>query len=355
MAQTFVTSVTPVSNGIQTGFVVVTPISGTGQGLSVSETFGVQTAGGFFQASVLNSPLVTLTDIVATSDPNTGLNTGIAMVNPNDVAATVTLTLGDQQGATAATRTITVGPHQQVSRFVTELFSGQPVTTGPATGLLIISSTEPIAVLGLSFNGQSFTSLPVAAQLTVNNVSTGAGVIATSTAVPGSAITAVPVFSTVNAGVSVFAPLIPSTITQIPSTFVGIPQTPATGTTTTLTGTPVAGVNSVPGAPSPLTGTTFSTGVTNVPVATTVLTPISAAIPQITTGVGGTGAFLLPQVATGGGWVSQITISNISGTPQTVRVDFFNSLGGPLTLPFGSSVSSILINPGGVATLSTGP
>ena len=76
-------------------------------------------------------------------------------------------------------------------------------------------------------------------------------------------------------------------------------------------------------------------------------------IPQITAGIGGPGALLLPQVATGGGWVSQITITNTSGVTQAVRVDFFDASGNPMVLPFGASVPSIVINSGGVSSFST--
>jgi uncharacterized protein YndB with AHSA1/START domain len=55
-----------------------------------------------------------------------------------------------------------------------------------------------------------------------------------------------------------------------------------------------------------------------------------------------------------GGWTSQITIANTSSVQQTVRVDFFNAFGAPMTLPFGSSISTVVIAPGGVVTLSTG-
>jgi hypothetical protein len=62
---------------------------------------------------------------------------------------------------------------------------------------------------------------------------------------------------------------------------------------------------------------------------------------------------LLPQVATGGGWVSTIAIANTSTVPQLVRVDFFSADGGPLALPIGSTVTNILVPAGGVVTLST--
>ena len=75
--------------------------------------------------------------------------------------------------------------------------------------------------------------------------------------------------------------------------------------------------------------------------------------PEITTGVGGVAAQLLPQVASGGGWFTTIAIANTSSADQVVRADFFNSLGGPLLLPFGSRLTGIVVPAGGVVTLST--
>src|SRR5215471_13351506 len=161
---------------IQTGFAVITPIAGTGVGLSVTETFGELVGTNFFQSSVIGSPLVTLTDIIVNIDPTLGLNTGVAMVNPNNSPATVTFTLGNQVGAAVDTRTITLGARQQISMFVTEIFSGSPAVASPITGLMFINASLPIAVLGLSFNGFSFTSLPVATQITVATVNTVNGV-----------------------------------------------------------------------------------------------------------------------------------------------------------------------------------
>src|SRR5215831_3676156 len=104
---------------IQTGFVVVTPLQGNGQGLNVSETFGQRVEGSLFQSSVLSSPTVTLTDVFVHVDPTTATDTGIAIVNPNTGTATVTLSLTNQQGNTVAIRTITIGAFQQISRFAT--------------------------------------------------------------------------------------------------------------------------------------------------------------------------------------------------------------------------------------------
>jgi len=102
--------------------------------------------------------------------------------------------------------------------------------------------------------------------------------------------------------------------------------------------------------------TATSTGqltLTGTPTTIGVVSPSVIVFPQIQVGIGGAGAQILPQVVAGGGWLSQITIANTSGVSQVVRVDFFNNLGAPFPLPFGSSVPSIIIAPGGIATIST--
>jgi hypothetical protein len=339
---------------IQTGYVVVTPTSGTGAGLSVSETFGELVNGNFFQASVIGSPLVTLTNVVVNSNPGTGVNTGIAMVNPNDAPANITMTLGNEQGLTSDSRTFTLGAHQQVAKFITEFFLGNSLLQVPLTGLVFISSSLPIGVVGLAFTGFSFASLPVATQITVANV-TATNVITTN------GVT-VPVVG-VQQGIAAVAgtttttptPTVPNTVLQLPPTFPSPTPTPVPTITTPISGAPpVTAVAPLTGT-IPLTGNTATLAVTTAPVATVpttgpVLTPSVVVFPQITTGVGGPGAQLLPQFATGAGWVTQITIANTSGVTQTVRVDFFNPSGSPL--PSGSTVGNIVIAPTGVATVA---
>ena len=317
---------------VQTVFAVITPISGTGQGLSVSETFGEQFGGNLFQSSVLPSPLVTLTSVVVNLDSKSGSNTGVALVNPNAIPASVSLSLMNQQGINIGTRTLTVGPRQQVSRFVTELFGGLPEMAAPLTGLLFLSSTEPVGVLGLAFNGPSFVSLPVATQLSVNsvaNVNNTGGFQGPTTSI------VVPQTFTFSNGVT--PSLVPSTMMPLPSNITGLPPVqPITGITAPL-----------------VTATGQLTSTTSPAAASVNAVSPAPTFPQIGTGAGGNGAVLLPQIALGGGWVSQITIANTSTTAQTVRVDFFNPAGGPLMLPAGSSIPSVVIPAGGVVTLST--
>ncbi|HLH32337.1 MAG TPA: hypothetical protein VKY31_14120 [Terriglobia bacterium] len=335
---------------IQSGYAVITPVSGTGGGLSVTEIYGEQVGSNFFQSSVTASPLVTLTSVVVNVNTTTGINTGVAIVNPNNAVAVITLTLSNQGGVTTDTRTITLGAHQQISRFVTELFSGTSSFSTPMTGLLFVSSAQPLGVLGLAFNGFSFTSLPVASQISVNNTTVAAVSVGNQ-----------PVVATFSGSFSTqtTSPL-PSTITQIPSTIPAlVPQQLTTSITTPLTGvapvtavTPLSGVTPLTGSTTTLTGTTGQVTVTT-PTSTASQATAGIVFPQLFVGVGGPGAQLLAQVVSGGGWVSQIMISNTSGVTQTVRIDFFDPFGGPLPLPFGPTLPSIVIASGGVATVTT--
>jgi hypothetical protein len=356
---------------IQTGFAVVTPTSGTGSGLSVSGTFGELVGGNFFQASVIASPLVTLTNVVVNTNPVTAVNTGIALVNPNNSPATITMTLGNQQGLTTDSRTFTLGSHQQVAKFITEFFVGNSLLQAPLTGLVFISSNLPIGVLGLAFTGFSFASLPPPTQLTVANA-TVTNVVTANGAVVTPVVGIQPVFQpTVGvqqgiaavSGTAVITPssLVPSTINQLPSTFPSPTPVPVPTITAPIAGAPP--VTAIVPLTGPLTGnsvaitngtavTTVPTTITTVPTTIQVVTPAAMAFPQINLNVGGVGAQLLPQVATGGGWLTQITIANMSGVTQTVRVDFFNPVGAPLTLSTGSTVDNVVIAPTGVATVS---
>jgi len=155
-------------NPIQTGFVVVTPLYGGGSGLVVSELLSTSLSGNLVQSSVLSSPLVTFTSIVVNFNSNSAVNTAVAIVNPNGGPAGIALTLRDQSGGLFGIRNITVGGEQQLSRFATQLFPRLESSSEPFQGLLFISSNVPIGVLGLAFNGSSFASLPVAAQLNPN-------------------------------------------------------------------------------------------------------------------------------------------------------------------------------------------
>jgi hypothetical protein len=340
---------TPATTGpIQVGFVVVTPQNGGGQGLSVSETFGQRVNGNFFQSSVLPSPLVTLTNVVVNVDLNTGTDTGVAILNPNDATATISLALSNDRGNTISARTINFAGRTQLARFVTELFPGLAEFSQPFTGLLFINSDVPISVMGLAFVGPSFTSLPVATQLNSNGTVVFTGVstpTATTPIVPGITVPiTTPTVPITTPGVTGITTAIPSPVTGLvvsqPVTAVSTPLVNATGALTPAT---IGQITT-----TPITMGQITTSVTTGTISVSGSPPIANAFPVIAQT-----AILLPQLATGGGWVTQITIANTSTVPQTVRVDFFNSAGGPLVLPIGSSLPSVLVPAGGVVTFST--
>jgi hypothetical protein len=232
---------------IQVGWVVITPTSVTTTGLVVFETFGfTQGVGNTGQAGVLPSGLTTNSLVFVSSSPQLSRNVGVAIVNPQSTSVNVTLTLRRDDGTPFGTSpTITVPALQQVSKFMTELFSGLPANF---VGTLTLTAPSPVGVLGLRFRGANFSTIPV------TNVSPG------------------------------------------------------------------------------------------------------GAVPIITTGIGGPGAVLLPQFASGGGWATEIVMSNTGTSALTVRVDLYKPDGTPLTTTLNnqtsSSFSNITIPAGGVQVLA---
>jgi hypothetical protein len=67
-------------------------------------------------------------------------------------------------------------------------------------------------------------------------------------------------------------------------------------------------------------------------------------LPAIATGVGGTGAVLLPQFAAGGGWATEVVIANDGTASMTVRVDLFTKDGKPLSAALNNQTSSSFTN-----------
>jgi hypothetical protein len=124
----------------------------------------------------------------------------------------------------------------------------------------------------------------------------------------------------------------------------------------------------VPSVPRDLTGTLTFTG--NQPFAVVALrfrgdnfstipaTVLNgpADVPANPGGFGGPGSIILAHFATGGGWGSEIVLSNTSPTPLTVRVDLFKKDGTPLAATLNgqtmSTFSSIVIQPGGVVVMA---
>jgi hypothetical protein len=241
---------------MQAGYAVVTPAAGATAGLVAFETFGLRghgSEGGASQAGVLPSALTTSAMMFVESSGRLSKDLGVAIVNPNDSDVNVTMTLRTSDGSPVATTSIPVPSHQQVSKFVTELFSNRSAVPSDFMGTLTLavagSNPAPVSMIGLRFRGSNFSTLPV----------------------------------------------------------------------------------------------------TGLSSATTVF-------PAVAPAVGGAGALLLPQFATGGGWATELILANSGTGSLTVRVDLFKNDGMPLTATLNgetaSSFTNLVIPAGGVLTLA---
>lgn len=123
-----------------------------------------------------------------------------------------------------------------------------------------------------------------------------------------------------------------------------------------------------PSVPKDLTGTLFISGnqpfgviglrfrgenFSTIP-ATALAGPFE--VPELGAGVGGIGAVLLAHFAAGGGWGSELVLTNGSATAITVRVDLFKPDGTPLAATLNgqtaSSFTSIVVPAHGVVVLA---
>ncbi len=145
---------------VKAGYAVVTPAS-SGTGLVVFETFGQSHGSDVYQAGVLPSDMATHSVMFVNTSDRLSRNLGIAFTNPSSSPATVTLTLRDEKGTIMATNIFSLEGRHQTARFVTELFSVHKSLLHDLTGTVDIQSDNPIAVVGLRFRGQNFSTLPV--------------------------------------------------------------------------------------------------------------------------------------------------------------------------------------------------
>jgi hypothetical protein len=153
---------------IQTGYAVVTPTSANVAGLVVFATFGERRGSQTTQAGVLPSTLSTHSILFVSTNGRLSKNLGVAIANPNATAAHATLTLRDDKGAALATADVVIEGLHQAAEFVTQLFDHQPTVPQDLTGTLDVTSDFPVAVIGLRFRGENFSTLP-ATNLSVPN------------------------------------------------------------------------------------------------------------------------------------------------------------------------------------------
>jgi len=224
---------------IQTGYAVVTPALAA-TGVSVMETFGLRQQNGAIQSSVMPPALVTSAVMFVNESTRLSKDVGIAMVNPNNGVATVTLTVRKNDGTQLLTRTIQIPTRRQVSQFLSDLFAaapGSPSLPAEFTGTVQVDSTVAISVVGIRFRGVNFSALP----------------------------------------------MIPLAISPVP-------------------------------------------------------------LPVLTSGVGGTGASLLPVFAVDGHWATELVVVNNNTTAVTVRIDLYDEDGSPLTTALNGQTSASITN-----------
>jgi hypothetical protein len=233
------------TQSIQVGYAVITPAAPGTTGLVASETL-IQTRGqDVFQVGVFPPNLATNVLLPVQISTTLARNVGIAIANPNNIAANIILTLRRADGTQFTATTISVLARQQIAKLLTEIFP-PPLPGGFTTqvpipaefvGTLNVTSSSPVSILGLNFRGPNYS--------------------------------------------------------------------------------------------------------------TTLVTDLSPAInlmPAILPNVGGAGALLFPQFVTGGGWSTEIAITNTSSASMTVRLDVFTQGGAPLTLTLNGQTASSFTN-----------
>jgi hypothetical protein len=154
----------------RSGYVVVTPDSDTAAPVATLTYGMIRDAVVQSQTAILPTPEATETSLIVDTVQAIGRNVGIAIANPNSSTATISLTMRNQDGTSAApVVTFPLSAQSQVARFVTELFSSE-VMGSAFRGNLTIQSSLPVSIIGLRFSGQEFSSIP-----TPSNALTRAG------------------------------------------------------------------------------------------------------------------------------------------------------------------------------------
>ena len=144
---------------LQVGYAVVTPVLPTTGGLAVFETFGLKKTDATEQAGLGPGQLITSATLYAGISTRLGRDLGIAITNPNDKEAQLTFTLRREDGfVIGSPQTLFIPGRRQISRFVTQLFTGLP---SEINGTLEVSSTLGVVVVALRFRGTAFSTEPL--------------------------------------------------------------------------------------------------------------------------------------------------------------------------------------------------
>ncbi len=125
------------------------------------------TAYGVFRKTAPGSPdqevVVPLSSASSTSSTlsfdDTNVVTAVAIVNPSSVATTVAISTRDTSGNVVGTATVALGPNAKTESVLRDL-TGLSGIAGLRGSAVFSVATGNVAVLGLRFNSQAFTSIP---------------------------------------------------------------------------------------------------------------------------------------------------------------------------------------------------
>ena len=259
--------------------------------------------------------LLAVLPLKAQTPSNPSIGVGYVVITP---------TLGPGSGLTAL-ETIA---NQQDSTVATTILSSTPLSTkatiivNVGTGQNLVATTAQITGTGGITLGSLFAN-PTNAQLTSAGSSTVPLFSNTSISILNPNLTTVTITGTVtdSQGTSTALPSFTLGSLQQMSQFLNQFLDSATSITLPLNGAVTFSSN------MPVAFTAFQFSGSSFATLPVVSGQTTASIPTLAPGIGGTGALLLPQFVSGGGWASQISIANLTNVQQTVQVDLFGSDG----------------------------
>jgi hypothetical protein len=131
-----------------------------------------------FQVGVFPPNLATNVLVPVQISATLGKTVGVAIANPNNIAANITLTLRRSDGTQFTANTISLLARQQIAKLLTEIFPPPPpggFTTQVAipsefTGTLVIQSSSPVSILALNFRGPNYSTTLVTDLAPANNL-----------------------------------------------------------------------------------------------------------------------------------------------------------------------------------------
>ena len=165
--------ITDVETGqIKSGYLIITP-DAPSDAPTVTFTYGTVSQGSVqSQAGIIPTMMTTDASMFVEVIPSISRNIGVAIANPGGTVNEVTLTLRDESGIVLGSpANISVHAHQQVAKFVSEVFGSDVIANG-FRGSLRMQSSTPFAAAGLRFSGVIFSTLPVAITAAVPGVPT---------------------------------------------------------------------------------------------------------------------------------------------------------------------------------------